>query len=130
MTSRARLTYDQLSNYTGLSRAKISGSLKVLEKTGIIERRASGRSSIQLAGYDPTQGWGKLPARRLYTHGRVTFFSTMTLRKAAELHALKLYLLFVAMRDNGTNLALVSYDRIEHYTAVDRHQIKPALRNL
>ena len=43
------------------------------------------------------------------------------------LTALKLYLLFVAMRDNDTNLAMISYDRIGDYTDIDRHQIKPAL---
>lgn len=125
----AKLTYDQLSNFTGLSRAKVSRGLVVLEEMGLIGRRASGRSSFQLADYDPTRGWGKLPARRLYTHpnGRVLFFSTMSLRKPAELHALKLYLLFVAMRDNATNLALISYDKIESYTDIDRHHIRPAL---
>jgi hypothetical protein len=125
----AALTYDQLGECTGLSRAKLSGGLKLLEKKfSLVERRPSGRSSFRLADFDPTGGWGKLPARRLYSpSGRISFFSALGMRKPAELHALKLYLLFVAMRDNASNLARISYDRIEEYTGVDRHQIRSAL---
>jgi hypothetical protein len=123
----ARLTYNQLGDFAGLSRAKVSGGLTVLEERRLVERRATGRSSFQLISYDPSKRWGKLPARRLYTNGRIGFFASMTLRKSAELHALKLYLLFVAMRDNSINLAKISYDRIEDYTDINRYHIKPAL---
>jgi hypothetical protein len=125
----AKLTYDLLSACTALSRAKVAGGLKVLEEKGILTRQRLGRSTFQLADYDPGAGWGKLPARKLYSEaaGHVTFFAGLTLRKAAELHALKLYLLFVAMRDNKSNLAHISYDGIEDYTGIDRHRIKPGL---
>jgi hypothetical protein len=126
----ARLTYDQLSQLTSLSRAKVSGGLKVLATLGVIKPRATGHSQFELTDFNPKSGWAKLPASRLYTHGRVTIFSEMTLRKPVELHALKLYLLFVAMRDDDTNLAHLTYRSIEDYTGVDGHAIKRALNVL
>lgn len=121
------LTYDQLSTLTALSRVKISGGLKVLEALGVVSRRTSGRSSLALVGYDKNAGWGKIPARRLYSHGTITFFNELSLRKASELYALKLYFLFVAHRNNNTNLAHISYDKIEGYTGIDRSRIKSGL---
>lgn len=127
-TVSANVTYDKLAEATTLSRAKLSAGLKVLEARGIITRKADGRSSFTLAGYDPTRNWAKVPARRLYTAGgRISFFKELSLRKAVELHALKIYLLFLAMRDRKTNMALISYDRIGDYTSVDRSRITSAI---
>ena len=125
----AHLTYDQFCDATALSRAKVSSGLKVLEAMGLMQRKPSGRSSFHLANYDPQGGWGKLPAKRLYARGsnQVSFFSELSLRKPVELHALKLYLLFVARRDNSTNLANISYDKIEDYTGIERGRIKSGL---
>ena len=126
-TMSAAVTYDQLTASTTLSRAKVSAGLKMLEAQGIIARKTNGRSSFQITGYDPTKDWGKLPARRLYSSGYIAFFNELSLRKPAELHALKLYLLFVARRENASNLANISYDKIVDYTGIDRNRIKPAL---
>jgi len=126
----ARLTYDHLNKLTHLSRAKISGGLKVLTTMGLIKSRATGHSPFELADFDPRQGWAKLPCRRLYTSDGLVAFSAMTLRKPAELRALKLYLLFVAMRDNKDNLAHITYERIEAYTGVPGLAIKRALNVL
>jgi hypothetical protein len=126
-TGLVALTYDRLGKCTGLSRAKISGGLKVLEEMALIKRGHDGRSSFMLANYDPSAGWGKLPARGLYSSDHIGFFSVLSMRRPAELHALKLYLLFVAMRNNRYNLATISYDKIEDYAGIERHQIKPAL---
>ena len=45
----------------------------------------------------------------------------------AELHALKLYFLFARRRSNDTNMAHLSYDKIEEYSGIERHRIKPAI---
>jgi hypothetical protein len=126
-TGRSRLTYDELCAATGLSRAKLAGGLNVLENLDVIRRALLGRSTFQLTSYDPRAYWCKLPARRLYSAGRVTAFTDFTLRSAAELHALKLYFLFAARRGNDTNMAHLSYDGIEDYSGVERHRIKAAL---
>ena len=45
----------------------------------------------------------------------------------SELHALKLYYLFARRRSSQTNMAHLSYDKIEEYAAIERHRIKPAI---
>lgn len=120
-------TYDDLMRATGLSRAKIAKGLDVLTTRNLVSRGARGRSSFDLVDYDLSRGWAKLPARPLYCGERIMAFADFHLRKAAELNALKLYLLFIARRDNGTNLAQISYDKISAYTGLDRNRIKQAL---
>ncbi|WP_316185815.1 MULTISPECIES: hypothetical protein [unclassified Bradyrhizobium] len=123
----ASCTYDRLALATGLSRAKISSGLGVLAELGVIERKPAGRSSIQLTNFGNGHSWSKLPARRLYANGRIIGFQHFTLRSIAELHALKLYYLFARRRSSETNMAHLSYDKIEEYAAIERHRIKPAV---
>jgi hypothetical protein len=127
-TGAAKLTYQQLEICTGLSRTKIAAGLRVLTGRGLIERSGAQQNHFQLVGYTKAGGWGKLPTKRLYNKSQsIAFFDEIKLRKPAELHALKLYYLFVARRDNDTNLANISYDAIEDYTGIERNAIKPAL---
>lgn len=122
----ARLTYDALCGATGLSRAKLSNGLDVLESIGVVERMPEGRSSYKLANFDPKTGWAKLPAKRLYSSGRFQAFDHFHLRSATELNALKLYFLFASRRGRDTNMANISFDKIEAFTGVDRPRIKAA----
>jgi DNA-binding transcriptional ArsR family regulator len=124
-TGIARVTYDRLAVATGLSRAKISGGLAVLEQAGLILREVDGRSSYQVSNYDPTRGWGKLPAKHLYgSDGAITAFLDFHLRRRAELDALKLYYVIVAFRDNSTNMTNISYDKVNEYAGIHRAYIK------
>lgn len=129
-TGIARLTYDALSDATGLSRSKLSAGLKVLAAKGIVARKQNGRSGFLLADYKDPCTWGQLPARGLYQHGVITAFAEFKLRQAAELNALKLYLLFVSRRDRNTNMAHITYDQIEERSGVPRGSIKRALNVL
>jgi hypothetical protein len=129
-TGVSQITYDQVCAATGLSRAKISAGLKILAEMKLIERRTNGRSSIRLADYDRTKGWGKLPARKMYSAGYIPAFSDFSLRRPAELNALKLYYAVVAFRNNDTNVAQISYDSIEKHTGIDRAKIKGGLNVL
>jgi hypothetical protein len=122
-----RLSYNELCATAGLSRAKLSNGLDVLEKIGVVKRAPEGRGSYKLIDYDPEQGWAKLPARGMYSGGRIRAFDDFALRRITELNALKLFFLFVARRDRQTNLANISYDKIQQYTEIERHQIKPAI---
>lgn len=130
-TGAARLTYDQLSLATGLSRATLSAALTRLRSLDLVEPApALGQSGYHLVGFDPNAGWGKLPARRLYVGDTVPAFAEFKLRNVNELNALKIYLLFVARRDRETNFINLSYDGIEAYSGIDRARIKPALNVL
>ncbi|MGY4399274.1 hypothetical protein [Bradyrhizobium sp. USDA 3315] len=123
----ASCIYDRLALATGLSRVKISNGLAVLTDLGVIERKPAGRSSIQLTNFGNGHSWSKLPARWLYGNGRVIGFQHFTSRSMTELHALKLYYLFARRRSNETNMAHLSYDKIEEYSGIERHRIKPAI---
>jgi hypothetical protein len=123
----ATCTYDRLTLATGLSRAKVANGLSVLASLGVIERQPAGRSTLQLTNFGNGHSWSKLPARKLYSGGRIVGFQHFTLRSLAELHALKLYYLFARRRSNDTNMAHLSYDKIEEYAGIERHRIKPAI---
>jgi predicted transcriptional regulator len=123
----AKCTYDLLALATGLSRAKVSAGLSVLDSLGVIEREPGGRSTFQLTNYGQAGGWCKLPAKRLYSGGRIIAFEHFHLRTMTELHALKLYYLFATRRSNDSNMAHLSYDKIEEYAAIDRSRIRKAI---
>jgi DNA-binding transcriptional ArsR family regulator len=126
-TGIARLTYATLSDTTSLSRAKVSAGLSLLAARDLIDRRLEGRSSYSLRGYDPISGWAKFPAKGLYHNGVVSAFTEFRLRRPAELEAMKLYYLFAARRSRETNMAKISYDKIEEYTGVARNNIRRGL---
>lgn len=128
-TGVIKLTYDELCAFTGLSRAKLSHGIKVLENLSIIESSEK-RSTYRLCDYNPAGGWAKLPAKTLYASGRIGAFDEFKLRSAAELNALKLYFLFAARRNRETNMAHISLDKIEAYAGLERHRIKAALNIL
>lgn len=126
----ALITYDHLQLATGLSRAKISEGLSVLSEIGLIKRSSERRSTFQLCGYGAPEagGWAKFPARQMYhSSGRILAFEDFKLRSRAELEALKLFFLFVGRRSSDTNMANISYEKIEEYTGIERKRIKSAL---
>ena len=125
-TGAARLTYDQLCAATGLSRAKLSKGLDVLERMEVVSRNHDGRSNYKLVNYDPLAHWAKLPAKSMYSAGRIIAFDDFRLRRRVELDALKLYFLFVARRGKDTNMANIGYDKIQAYTGIERGRIKTA----
>jgi DNA-binding transcriptional ArsR family regulator len=121
------LTYDQISTATGLSRSKVSGGLATLAAERIIVRKINGRSTYRLEGYQRNRGWGKLPAKGLYDGNKVAAFDHFHLRRDTELNALKLYFLFVAMRNNALNAARIGYHKIREYTGIRQNKITAAL---
>lgn len=126
-TGRARLTYDELTTRTTLSRVKVSRGLTVLEDRKLITRRTDGRrSDVGLANYDRDLGWAKLPVKSMYAGGRIRAFEEFSLRRLVELDAMKLFFLFAERRDRGSNRANISYDGIEDYTGIARQRIKSA----
>jgi hypothetical protein len=123
----ARVTYDQICNLTGLSRAKLSNGLDVLKNIRVINPGSrEARSTYSLADYD-NGSWGKFPVKSMYSSGRIIAFDEFRLRRVVELDALKLFFLFVARRDQRTNLASIGYEKIEEYAGVKRVRIKSAI---
>lgn len=126
----SRLTYDELGDLTGVSRAKLSQGLRFLEEQALIERGQYGQSKYKLANYGAADVWAKLPAKKLYSHRGIESFYSCHLRNRTELDALQTYLLILSFRDRGTSLAKLSYEKITEYTGVARRFIKPALNFL
>jgi hypothetical protein len=127
-TGVARITYDRLCEVTELSRVKLSNGLNVLKRIKLVKPGPDeARSTYQLVEYDPSRGWAKFPVRSMYSAGRITAFNDFRLRRRVELDALKLFFLFVARRDQRTNLANIGYEKIEEYSGVKRDNIKPAI---
>ncbi|AEH81154.1 hypothetical protein I7G86_19450 [Sinorhizobium meliloti] len=127
----ARVTYDDLERATSRSRAKVAAGIATLEKWGLVTKEVAGQSTYFLEGFDPGGGWAKLPARALYgKDGAITAVKEFRLRRPVELHALKLYLLFVSRRDRKVNLAVINYETIESYTGLQSLQIRRAITYL
>ncbi|WP_298971771.1 hypothetical protein [uncultured Roseobacter sp.] len=130
-TGLARLSYDAMLHILGISRPLVSRGLNELEARKIITRDPNQiRGTITLTNATEDSGWGKLPASGLYRDGRILAFDTFKLRNAAELDALKLYFLIVALRDNKTNRAYISYDKIREHSGLWPNQIRPAISTL
>jgi hypothetical protein len=125
----ARRTYDDLCDATGLSRAKVANGLEILRRISVVEPGPNAaRSVYRLANFAPDRHWAMLPAKSMYSAaGRIAPYAEFQLRRQVELDALKLFLLFVARRARDSNLAMIGYDKIEQYTAVQRIRIKPAI---
>src|SRR5450631_2942831 len=73
-TGLARVSYDYLTEATGLSRSKVSAGLNILADLEVIIRAPAGRSSFQLTHYDLSEPWCKIPARGLYSGDRIPAF--------------------------------------------------------
>lgn len=127
----ARITYDQLEEVLNISRAKLAAGLKILFGKDLLQHEPAGQSTYKLVRYGEQgkgdgQGWGKLPARGLYHEGILRPFKDFRYRKVVELHAVKIYLLFVARRDAKQNEIKLSWKKISEYSGVPTDQIKAA----
>jgi hypothetical protein len=125
-TGVSRITYSEVGEKTGLSRAKLAGGLNILRRLKLIETETQGRSHYKLANYG-LSGWGKLPASTMYSSGRIRAFDEFKLRRRAELDALKLFLLFVAFRGEDINAATIGYEKISEYSGVHGNSVKRAI---
>jgi hypothetical protein len=125
-TGVARVTYDQFEIAMLKSRSVVSRGLTVLKERRLIEGTGQ-RSVYALTSYDPMAGWSKFPCAALYDGDKIAFFADCSLRNPAELDAMKLMFLFSAFRDNRTNVARISYDKIIERAGIPRERIKRAV---
>lgn len=124
-TGTSKVTYDHFQSVMGKSRAIVSSGLKALVSANLIESTGS-RSLYRFTNYNPNEGWCKLPCKILYNKGLIPFFDDCNLRKNTELDAIKLFFLFAAFRNNETNVASISYEKITERAGIPRERIKRA----
>ncbi|MBY5744648.1 hypothetical protein HFO28_13770 [Rhizobium leguminosarum] len=123
----AKITYDEFEKVLPIRREKIAAGIQALIGFDIVAHEPRGQSTFKLIGFaDEGLSWAKLPAKGLYVDGRIWGLKDFTLRKAAELHALKIYFLLVSRRDTVRNETRLSYPKIEEFSGVLRGHIKTA----
>jgi hypothetical protein len=122
----ARLTYDDLSVLTKLSRNRINAGLQKLIAENMIWR-VDRSSSYGLLGSGRGKRWVKLPGRALMSPGSTHFapFSHFHLRSKHELNALKLHLYYAHTRSEG-GYSEVGYEKIFDRTGVSERDIARA----
>lgn len=125
-------TYTNLQKISGLDRSEILPSILALQDLGLITAvRAKGGSNCYSV-LDFGKGWAKVPLS-LVQENKLRDLSLKSTniplhkRKQALLDCFKLYMLFLALRDNHSNRAKVSYNRMEELTGTRRRHIRRAL---
>lgn len=122
----AELTYDALMEATGLSRKLVASGLQGLQDADIVVVEKVGRHSrYYLPGFIPGH-WCKLPARGLYRERRIPAFHNFQKRSVCELHAMKMYLYYAAVRDRNLPYAMCSFEKINARTGVPEKWIPRA----
>lgn len=125
-TRFADLTYEALMDATGLSRKLISSGMIELEATELIAIEKIGRfNRYHIKGYEPGD-WCKLPGRSMYVEKRIPAFHVFHKRAVCELHALKLYVYYAAVRDRETPFSMASFETIHARTGVPEKWIPRA----
>ncbi|MEX1668378.1 helix-turn-helix domain-containing protein [Zhongshania guokunii] len=127
----ARVTYDDIADATGLSRAMIRKAVTKLEANGMIRVKSYRKQNIyEIVSHDVSP-WAKLPKKHLYgisKEGQIgVFVRDFHLRAKNELNALKLYCVLLAFRDNDSNVVFIGYEAISEYTGIVRNEIRSAI---
>lgn len=129
-SGEAKITYKELAEATGISRAKVWEGLDVLKTFGLIEVSSSHneRNNIyKIINYNETP-WCKVPLRKFVKNKSLSgVFSDFSLRKKTSLHAMKIFFLLLKFRDDVQNYTAVTYDKIALYTGITKNDIRPAL---
>ncbi|WP_173891457.1 MULTISPECIES: helix-turn-helix domain-containing protein [Pseudomonas] len=146
-TGMAKTTYPELCELVSHSRNVVARSLRVLEEGGLIRRdtgQARGGSRIYVECWLEDQGFTKIPKSWLYQargskedrasnppEKTLIKLKAFTFDKRVSLHALKIYVLLLALRHRdfpkGDGLTVISYDKIAEYTGVKRHSVSAAI---
>lgn len=126
----ARLSYSELEELCNISRRYVQLGLETLvQKELITVVKVSNANGYLLLNYD-VPGWAKLPKAYLLqkaTYSSLSRFANMSIRGALHLEALKLYMTLISFRNNSSATALISYDKIENYTAIPRGRVRRSI---
>ncbi|MBC3876646.1 hypothetical protein H8K38_02370 [Undibacterium sp. FT79W] len=127
-------TYEDIQDLLPISRALLAKGLRHLLDLGAITVTRTGRNSLYtLTGIEVNGKWCMLPQQHLFNkHSylqRLKFFVDQ-IKRPSSLHAVKLYMLLLAFRTNGDNIARISYDNIGEYSGMRREDISTAIQAL
>lgn len=129
----ASLSYDDLMDRTGLSRASISAGIARLVDADIVIVHHQGRGQRNryvMRDYGPGDHYARIANLSLYRHAnttKVTVLCELSTRREADLNALKLYLFLCAIKDRRLSYAMASYERINEVTGIPESKIRPAI---
>lgn len=122
-----KASYDEIEVAANLARQSVANGLDVLEELDLVERAAVGKGTYRFLDYDPERGWAQVPSRPLYLNGGFRPFKDWTMRKKAELDALKLYLFIAAGRDTDFNETFTTYEKMRKATGIPDERITTGL---
>lgn len=116
---RARMSYSDLQEVTGASRAMIRPALDRLGPLMRIVPDAGRVHVYELVDFpEPKKpGWVKVPSGFLRGRKVIERFDP---RMRTDLSALKLYLLIAALQNKDDGYSRVAYEKITHYTGLHR----------
>lgn len=124
------VTFDELQRMTGFARGSVSSGLGLLEDLDAIKRVKIGRANhYELIGVDAAGDWCQLPQSNLLRADGSLSIKLLE-RKRSTLHALKIYILLAALRNQKFNTTAISYSGITKWTGLRRADIGPALQIL
>lgn len=128
--------YEELQRFCDISRDQISKGLDKLVSLGVIKRKKVGvRTKYSIVHItDLKQGklrFGKIPYKAYSINGEFKcVFQGLDVRKKVTLHALKLFYAIIKFRNNTTNYASISYEKLSAFTGIPTKDIKGALQVL
>lgn len=131
---RVAATYEQIQEVVPLSRKLIAAGLQLLRDVGAIATAVQGNRCVHtLCGIENNGHWCALPQAHLlngfkHLHRLQVFIDQI--KRRTSLHALKLYVLLLAFRENHSNAARISYETIIEYTGMRREEISTAIQQL
>lgn len=120
---KAKLSISDLEALTGLSRPMVIRGLKELGELGIVVvDKTAHVHEYELTESAKDEGWGKIPYERMRKQ-----LPEILNRGAVPMTALKIYLLLISLRPNGSDSISIGYDTLLKYLGCQRAHIRPAL---
>jgi hypothetical protein len=129
-----RATYDQIREVAPLSRKLLARAIELLRAVEAIRvERLKNANTDALIGLGEPGKFCLLPQQHLcnrFDHMQRLNHFFEHIKKRGSLHALKLYMLLLSLRENTSKVARCSYERIEDYTQLRREEISTAIQLL
>lgn len=120
----ASTTYDYLESVAGVSRPMIKKALLKLEKERIIKIEPD-ELNLKTKIYvfkEFGEGWAKVPRLRIYNN-----LKHIPTRGKAPLSALKIYIVLLTFRNNGTRRTTIGHEKLREYTGLQATDIRTGL---
>ncbi|MGQ7860228.1 helix-turn-helix domain-containing protein [Pseudomonas sp. ADAK13] len=122
-SQKAKLSISDLEALTGLSRPMVIRGLQVLVERGMVKvDKTAHIYEYELTSTRKDEGWGKIPYERIRKQ-----LPEILNRGAIPLTALKIYLLLISLRPNGSESIPINYETMLGYLGCQRAHIRPAL---